>query len=43
MGGLDALEDRLDVIGYPHDWDQKKHAMQECTDACWTIPTTTEG
>lgn len=42
LGGIGALEDRLDGTGYPHDWDRDKHAMQECTDACWTIPAPPE-
>lgn len=40
LGGIDALDARLEHTGYPHEWDSKKHAMQECADACWTIPTT---
>ncbi|BBB01062.1 hypothetical protein RVR_8303 [Actinacidiphila reveromycinica] len=38
LGGIDNIAHRLDEAGYPHDWDREKHAMQECVDACWTIP-----
>lgn len=40
IGGIDALDAHLEQTGYPHDWDAEKHAMQDCTNACWTIPTT---
>ncbi|MBM9509970.1 hypothetical protein [Actinacidiphila acididurans] len=42
IGGIDVLEDRLDNAGFPHEWDPVAKTQQECTDACWTIPSAAE-
>jgi hypothetical protein len=50
IGGIEALETLLDTgadrsapaPGAPH-YDPETKQMQDCTDACWTIPATPEG
>ena len=37
-GGVDGLGAKLDVVGFPHEWDHKTKAMQPCTDDCWRVP-----
>lgn len=31
VGGIDGLDDRLDLAGYPH-------ADRECDSGCWAVP-----
>ncbi|MFF7881032.1 hypothetical protein ACH40F_07860 [Streptomyces sp. NPDC020794] len=38
VGGVDGLGAKLDVVGFPHEYDAKTKAMQPCTDGCWRVP-----
>ncbi|MGW2520424.1 hypothetical protein ACWC09_26115 [Streptomyces sp. NPDC001617] len=38
VGGVDGLDEKLDEVGFPHEWDPKTKDMQPCTDDCWRVP-----
>jgi hypothetical protein len=38
VGGVDGLGAKLDVVGFPHEYDPKTKAMQPCTEDCWRVP-----
>ncbi|MCX5239807.1 hypothetical protein OG824_31860 [Streptomyces prunicolor] len=38
VGGVDGLDEKLDEVGFPHEWDSETKAMQPCTDDCWRVP-----
>lgn len=37
VGGIGTLTDKLDGVGFPHDWDYEAQDVRPCVDACWTI------
>lgn len=38
VGGPDGLGQKLDEVGFPHEYDPETKAMQPCTDDCWRVP-----
>lgn len=38
VGGVEGLSNKLDVVGFPHEYDPKTKAMQPCSGTCWRVP-----